>query len=249
MSGGSFNYLCDREAVELPNRTHELQDMVWGLRARNYEPEARETETILEQINLFQQTLEARAADLRKVWKAVEWESSGDWSEWDADAAVAEHRRKHPECSRVPGLPERDWETGQRYGAPREPVKMKANCQGQWSPAHQAPTAPEWERPATLDKNDSILDSPEDYAADYETAELEWVQWAIDRALYIQDEEKREKARKAAEDARWDARRAELIAQFNGGPIQVGNGQPIPTMALRAVEYIIEQERKQEEGK
>lgn len=100
-------------------------------------------------------------------------------------------------------------------------------------------TAPE--RPDSLGDNDwrDVPATPEGFAAEYGNDELEWLHYATGRALGI-------KAREQKEREHWDARRQELITQFNGGPINPGAGQ-IPTMGLRAIEYIIAQEKDRED--
>lgn len=98
------------------------------------------------------------------------------------------------------------------------------------------------ERPDSLEIGDdfrAIPATPEEFAENYANDELEWLHYATGRALGI-------KAREDRERAHWEARTQELITQFNGGPINPGAGQ-IPTMGLRAVEYIIAQEKDRED--
>lgn len=261
MSGGSFNYLCDREPGELQDRTDELTDMARYLRGRGNEREARETERIIERITAFYEEIRARTQDLHYVWKAAEWYRSGDWDAASITSAVEQHNYSHPADTWVPGLSidvgEIPWHGPRTNLAPNPsglpPVQTKFPAQGgdklilrypRNTPAEGPP------KPSTLDDEDDFrwADDQTQWAQNFAREELEWIQWAAGDAIRIQDEQAEERARQSAETARWDKRRAELIEQFNGGPLNVANGQPIPTMALQAVEYIIETERNAEKG-
>jgi hypothetical protein len=209
------------------NNTYQLQQMTNSLRAYGHEAEARETEKLISIVNRVSDNLAARIRDLAPVWKAVEWYASGDWGFETIKQVVEEHRKTHPEGAYVPGLPLHDWDPGARYG---EPVKMRANCQGEWKPAHQAPPA----RPLTMAAESNQEDSPEEYATAYDHDELEWVHWATGEALRIQAE------RTAAKVDQVKARRAALMELFAGGPME----HPVPAMVHKAIDYIIEQETK-----
>lgn len=80
MSGGSFNYLCHVEdAEELMQRESDLSEMADTLSGySNGDAAARETEEILAYIRTARRRIEVRAKRLSEVWRAVEWERSGD---------------------------------------------------------------------------------------------------------------------------------------------------------------------------
>lgn len=334
MSGGSFNYLCDREAKELTDRTLDLQEMADCLQAQGHQREADETRRMIGRINKFHDEIEARAKDLRGVWKAAEWMVSGDAGREALTEAVEHHTEAHPEGSYAPGLDEvnvgsytgiaalmahhghtaqaadiaalQDQSPGgewwqrtnlapnptrntsirpnpggtmpnEREPATKEEYVAKAihdkYCQfndwtfihsdraqdltvaqwaldaaAEWDAAHPEPTPEPLPKPESLTAGDfRWAEDTTEWAEQFERDELLWIVQTANEAIQLKDQKAEERKAHAEEEARWDKRRAELIEQFNGGPLQVTNGQPIPTMALQAVEYIIEQERKHEQ--
>lgn len=92
MSGGSFDYLCHADATELFSKRDELRRMVEALSSMGYKDAASETEEILLILRHFEARLGARVDRLSKVWKAVEWLYSGDWSAAQLDEEIAEYR-------------------------------------------------------------------------------------------------------------------------------------------------------------
>lgn len=84
MSGGSFNYLCMRDAGELvAGANHEeLQHMISEL-ARLGPPAQKATELSQEiqaDIHTFAKQLQAKLDRIENVWRAMEWMRSNDWS-------------------------------------------------------------------------------------------------------------------------------------------------------------------------
>jgi hypothetical protein len=80
VSGGSFDYLCSRHSlVELMERTDSIDAMGQTLRNAGHLAAAAATESILADIKAFEESVLARVESLRGVWKAVEWNASGDW--------------------------------------------------------------------------------------------------------------------------------------------------------------------------
>lgn len=78
MSGGSYNYLCYKEAYDIHERTEELNQMRDRLVELGYLDAAGETESVLLMLKSFEVRLQARIDRLNKVWRAVEWMDSGD---------------------------------------------------------------------------------------------------------------------------------------------------------------------------
>ena len=78
MSGGSYNYLCYKEAYDIHERINELQEMGDRLAELGFKDAALETESIILILKAFEIRLQARINRLRDVWKAVEWMDSGD---------------------------------------------------------------------------------------------------------------------------------------------------------------------------
>lgn len=87
MSGGSFNYLYDRDLVELK---HTVRQMQGELAALGLEDAAARTGMILARMD----QIESIQAEMRDVWKAVEWLKSGDWGVDFVEEAVRAWREK-----------------------------------------------------------------------------------------------------------------------------------------------------------
>lgn len=86
MSGGSFNYLCYKDEDELFNYQFDLDQMATELCELGFVDAAEETlATFLTKVRVAKRRLD-------EIWKAVEWYRSGDCSEKDVQAAIAEYR-------------------------------------------------------------------------------------------------------------------------------------------------------------
>ena len=81
MSGGSYNYLCYKEAYDIHERKEELEQMRDRLIELNYTDVAVETESVLLMMRAFEVRLQTRIDRLKDVWRAVEWYDSGDSNE------------------------------------------------------------------------------------------------------------------------------------------------------------------------
>ena len=92
MSGGSFNYLCWAQPLDLLNKRQDISDMVKALSDAGHIDAAAETETILLVLNHFEALMQARIDRLSPVWKAIEWKRSGDWGKDAVDEAFREYR-------------------------------------------------------------------------------------------------------------------------------------------------------------
>ncbi len=89
MSGGSFNYLCHKEAFDLLAYSEELDGMIAALRQyENGEKVAQTTVDLLADIQRIKTGLEERLEPLREVWRAVEWHHSSDYSQEQAQEAI-----------------------------------------------------------------------------------------------------------------------------------------------------------------
>lgn len=90
MSGGSFNYLCYKDADELFAMMEELYDMAEYLHKLGYaEGAARETIQIHHELRDFMAAMNKRVRRIHDVWQAVEWVCSNDWGEDRIKKAVA----------------------------------------------------------------------------------------------------------------------------------------------------------------
>lgn len=78
MSGGSYNYLCYKEAYDIHERIEELHEMRDRLIELGFTDAAGETESVILMLKGFEVRLQARINRLKHVWKAVEWMDSGD---------------------------------------------------------------------------------------------------------------------------------------------------------------------------
>jgi hypothetical protein len=93
MSGGSYNYLHNKELDDLVNISEELERMANRLAGLGYaEDAASESTELLLIIRQFRVRGRAILNRLGPVWKAVEWWDSYDWGEEDLKAALAKYR-------------------------------------------------------------------------------------------------------------------------------------------------------------
>lgn len=93
MSGGSFNYLCFADATDLLSKHRpDLADMAANLTNRGYKDAALETERLIAYVDHAERQITARMERLQKVWKAVEWNCSGDSGPEEVREAVEEYR-------------------------------------------------------------------------------------------------------------------------------------------------------------
>ena len=106
MSGGSFNYLCHKDASDLlTGGLGDAQDMGDALASLGYAQDAaKETFALIAAVRAAQARLDAFLERLQPVWKAMEWWQSCDWGENDLKRALAEYRGVElPTCSRCGG--------------------------------------------------------------------------------------------------------------------------------------------------
>jgi hypothetical protein len=94
MSGGSFDYLCDLSAEEMLTERHRtlMRRMAAALTEAGAGDAALETEALVLAVEHALRQIEARRRRLDRVWHAIEWWKSGDWSEDQFRAALAAYR-------------------------------------------------------------------------------------------------------------------------------------------------------------
>ena len=78
MSGGSFNYLCYANMPELIGRTADMEDMEQYLIQKGYTDIARDVRRLIEYCLSAENRIEVLFEQLQEVFRAVEWNVSGD---------------------------------------------------------------------------------------------------------------------------------------------------------------------------
>lgn len=114
MSGGSYDYLCHKDADEILGAAKDLRRMANRL-DRVCAEAAAETRAIFDGLGSTYSELEKRIDRLRDLWKAIEWRDSSDWGEQAVIDAVKAYLAKEPWQSgelsgtmRVTGVSEQD---------------------------------------------------------------------------------------------------------------------------------------------
>jgi hypothetical protein len=93
MSGGSYNYLCYKQADDILENLGNLQDMADRLAGLGYaEDAATETQELLLIIRQYQNRINASLKRLTDVWRAVEWWDSSDSGEESVKKALENYR-------------------------------------------------------------------------------------------------------------------------------------------------------------
>lgn len=93
MSGGSFDYLCFKDADELLEHLDTIQEMADELAKLGYANDAaKETQTLLLNYRAFLNRSQTALERLQPVWKAMEWWHSSDWGEDRLKETLAEYR-------------------------------------------------------------------------------------------------------------------------------------------------------------
>ena len=81
MSGGSLNYLYNREPTELFDHIRDMEDVEQELLARGYLDIARDVRRLIEYIRTAENRICVLADQLNDVFHAVEWCLSADYGE------------------------------------------------------------------------------------------------------------------------------------------------------------------------
>jgi len=98
MSGGSYSYLCYKDADQILEHLSEIEDMRDRLAGLGYaEDAAQETAELILIINQCFDRIDEITVRLAAVWKAVEWWDSGDSGEDDLKKALVEYGGKKGE--------------------------------------------------------------------------------------------------------------------------------------------------------
>lgn len=93
MSGGSYDYLCVKEADDLFADASQLQRMADRLAGLGWaEDVAKDTYDLLAIITTQRTRVDAAMRRLRDVFHAVEWWDSMDWSEDQVRQALDTYR-------------------------------------------------------------------------------------------------------------------------------------------------------------
>lgn len=93
MSGGSYDYLCDKYSEELFDCFTMLRKMSGRLLELGYDDAAKDTITLLTIMTGMLKTIDVRADRIREVWKAVEWYDSSDWGLEEVVDAIQKYRK------------------------------------------------------------------------------------------------------------------------------------------------------------
>lgn len=93
MSGGSYDYLCYKEADDIINSTNELQQMADRLAGLGYADDAaKETQQLLLTIRQYKNRINSSIQRLQGVWHAIEWWDSCDSGEDGVKDALKNYR-------------------------------------------------------------------------------------------------------------------------------------------------------------
>ena len=87
MSGGSYNYLCDR-TDDLSGRLYDLRRMRTRLTQLGYGDVSAQTDRVIE---LLKEAADV-ASELASIWHAVEWLDSFDYEPEQVAEAVERYR-------------------------------------------------------------------------------------------------------------------------------------------------------------
>ena len=92
MSGGSYGYLYCAEPEEITQRKPYIEMMVDHLHSLGYRDAAEESLKVLLVARQAEIRISTMLERLRPVWKAVEWNQSGDWSFDEVEKAMGNYR-------------------------------------------------------------------------------------------------------------------------------------------------------------
>ena len=93
MSGGSLNYLYVREPGDLFSRIEELEKVERELISHNYPDIAKDVRRLIEYIQTAENRITVLADQLRGVFKAVEWNLSGDYGDKQTKEELEKYRK------------------------------------------------------------------------------------------------------------------------------------------------------------
>lgn len=94
MSGGSFNYLCNKdEAYQIMENKVEVEDMAQALFVLGYDDIAKDVRRLYEYIRSAEIRIEALAKILKPVFHAVEWYESSDYGKEELERELEKYRK------------------------------------------------------------------------------------------------------------------------------------------------------------
>jgi hypothetical protein len=97
VSGGSFNYLCHKDVVQLlESGMADLEEMAVELEGLGHVAKAPavRTRAVQSRLRAMQTELDAELRELEPVWQAVEWWRSCDWGRDQVLVAIGEYRER-----------------------------------------------------------------------------------------------------------------------------------------------------------
>lgn len=93
MSGGSFDYLCHKEADDfvawIPDSIREMVDALAAYDTPEAKAASKHTARVVLQLEAWQRLMDEHLKMLRPIWKAVEWHHSSDYSKDAVHEALA----------------------------------------------------------------------------------------------------------------------------------------------------------------
>lgn len=92
MSGGSLDYLFSKEPEELFYATYSLEQAEKYLIECGAVDVAKDVRRLIEYVLSARNRIEVMQENLREVFKAIEWEQSGDSGKDRVDRAIAAYR-------------------------------------------------------------------------------------------------------------------------------------------------------------
>lgn len=94
MSGGSFNYLFNKEPQELMEYYNiaRLQEMADILSMLGYDDIARDMQRLVEYLKTAYNRIDVLSGQLSDIMHAIEWECSGDYGQDDLINALDRYR-------------------------------------------------------------------------------------------------------------------------------------------------------------
>ena len=92
MSGGSYNYLYNKDPEELLVKANDIDDMAETLMKMGYEDVARDMFRLSEYIRSAYIRIDVLSEQLKPIMKAVEWYESADIGADGLQKAVEEYR-------------------------------------------------------------------------------------------------------------------------------------------------------------
>lgn len=92
MSGGSLNYLYNKEPAELFHHLDDLEDVEYELLKRGAKDIARDVRRLIEYIEAAENRICVLSEQLQDIMHAVEWRLSADYGEGDLLREIEAYR-------------------------------------------------------------------------------------------------------------------------------------------------------------